>query len=212
MTPLTRKTLLVFLIILTAASAGTMYGYYQKSDNNLAEPAALPIGNTAIPAPANSDITVYVTGEVNKPGVVTLPAASRVIDAISACNGVTDNADKDNINMAEPLQDGQQVTVPTKNTILPATAAAPPTNADSIIIPSAGNTANSTRNITGGKININTASEKELVELPGVGPSTAQKIIRYRQENGAFSTIDEIKNVRGIGDGKFAKMKDLIKT
>ena len=97
----------------------------------------------------------------------------------------------------------------TKN---PATAAAPPTNADSIIIPSAGNTANSTRNITGGKININTASEKELVELPGVGPSTAQKIIRYRQENGAFSTIDEIKNVRGIGDGKFAKMKDLIKT
>ena len=193
--------LIILFIVITAGTAGTMYGYHEKNSVNIAEPAAIPAAET-------KTVTVYVAGAVNNPGVTTVPDGSRVIDAITACGGVTADADQNNINMAELLRDGQQITVPEKIAI-PTTdrydeQTTPVADKKSSPSPSA---AKSTRTI-----NINTATESELDELPGVGPATAKKIVEYRQNNGRFETPEDIKKVRGIGDGKFAKMKDMITT
>lgn len=112
-------------------------------------------------------------------------------DAINACGGVLPNADHENINMAQVLKDGQQLRVPEK------------TNGSS----QAGTAGNSGTG-KAGLVNINTADEKALDALPGIGPAMAKRIIEYRETEGQFQTIEDLKKVKGIGDAKFNKMKD----
>lgn len=152
----------------------------------------------------NKKIIIHISGQVNNEGVYELEEGSRIIDAINKAGGVTETADTSQINLAEKIEDGAKIYVPAKG------EESVETNSQE------GKTTKNTKNISqdketkSKKININTATEEELDTLPGIGQATAQKIIEYRKENGKFSKIEDIKDVSGIGDSKFEKIKDLI--
>ena len=162
-------------------------------------------------------IFVYVTGEVNNPGVIMLSENSRIIDAINSAGGTTNNANISKINLAYVLKDGMKVNIPSKEDLKNNS------NFDYITMSSGdGKNDNTSENESSlssksdksstnkSTVNINIATQTELETLPGIGPSTALKIINYRNENGKFSSIDEIKNVSGIGDSKFENIKKYI--
>ena len=151
-------------------------------------------------------VVVHVIGEVNNPGVVTLPEGSRIIDAINMAGGKTEEADLSKINLAYIVEDGTQIYIPRINENL---------NQVNLISDGAGvgvviTDSNVEENEVNAKVNINTASKEKLETLPGVGETTAQKIIDYREANGKFKTIEDIKNVSGIGDSKYESLKDKI--
>lgn len=149
-------------------------------------------------------IKVYVIGEVNTPGVVTINEQSRIVDAIEEAGGKTENADLTKINLAYILDDGVQITVPRIGD----------NNAETYIREDAGENVISeglvSENQEKIKVNINTANLQKLETLPGVGETTAQKIIDYRNQNGKFSKKEDLKNVNGIGDSKYEKIKEYI--
>ena len=153
------------------------------------------------------EITVYISGQVAKEGVVTLSIDKRLADAVEKLGGLTKNADTNNINLAMKLEDEKHYIIPKEGEVIQ-------NNSDSTQVTSNKDN-NSSNNATqsdsqGSKININTADLKQLDNIPGVGEATANKILSYRDENGEFKSIEEIKNVNGIGDKKFENMKDLI--
>lgn len=152
--------------------------------------------------PAPRKIAVYVSGQVKTPAVVTLDDTGnlRAVDAVNAVGGLTELADAELVNLAEPVSDGQHIHIPTKEIFLQEIAAAAPNKS--------GNFAQTAH--SGELININTADETELQKIRGIGPVIAGRIVEYRQSNGAFQTIDEIKKVRGIGNKTFEKMRDAI--
>lgn len=156
-------------------------------------------GPAASPSP---DVMVYVCGAVRSPGVVRLPAGARVTDALEVAGGPTAKAELAAVNLAAPVTDGEQIVVPERGAA--PVAAAPAQDGSSggaLSAAPAGSTG------SGALVNINTASLEELDALDGVGPSTAQKIIDYRTASGGFKTIEEIKEVPGIGDAKFASIQ-----
>lgn len=140
------------------------------------------------------NITIHITGEVKYPGVVVLQNGARIVDAIEAAGGETEEADLNKLNLAYILNDGEKIYVPNKNDM----------NSEEILENQQGDDKQSS-------ININTATVEELTELPGIGEATANKIIEYRKQNGKFETIEELKNVAGIGNSKFENIKDKIK-
>lgn len=153
-------------------------------------------------------IYVYVTGEVKNNGIVILNNGARISDAIEAAGGLTENADISEINMVYELQDGIKLSIPNKQQIEEnekfnyiITNSNDNQNEETIIKDTSEN-----NNL----ININNATQTELETLPGIGPSLALNIINYRKENGRFSSIDEIKNVKGIGDSKYENIKRYI--
>jgi len=158
-------------------------------------------------------IYVDVSGAVNKPSVIALSEGSRVIDAIEAAGGLKDDADLTGINRAEILEDGAYLYVPTEKEVaddLVGSAIQGVGGSGSIGSTSeGGNSGNAYSNQ--GKININTADSNTLQQLNGVGPATAEKIIDYRNSNGRFKKIEDLKNVSGIGDKTFEKMAAYIK-
>lgn len=177
----------------------------------------LPHGATAYVQKTDTsrEIVVYVTGAVEKPGLVHLAPDARVDDALKQVIPLLE-ANLDSMNPAEKLKDGQKVNVPYKVVIpVPGVAAdGSPTNAGSVgAVPSlnAPAVANPTAPVinptpSGGMININTAGAAELDELSGIGPALAERIIQYRTEHGAFSKPEDLKDVAGIGDKTFEKM------
>lgn len=136
---------------------------------------------------------VDMGGEVMSPGVYKMKSGSRVFEAIEKAGGLTAKADTTAINQAEQVKDGQKITIPAR-TSRSSTA-------------ESGGTVSSPGT---SMININTADSADLQEIPGVGPVTAEKIIEYRNQNGDFRQKSDIKNVSGIGDKTYAKMKDKI--
>jgi competence protein ComEA len=157
------------------------------------------------PTATSGPIQVYVNGQVAAPNVYELSPASLIGDAIEAAGGWTDEANTAVVNLAQPLVDGMQIYVPS---LAEVSEAAVPVVSDPAPLTRSGEVIDMTAG--GGLVNINTAGLEELDSLPGIGPSTAQKILDYRDENGRFNTIEELMNVSGIGEAKFDGVKDLI--
>jgi len=151
---------------------------------------------TLRPPPTEQPIVVQIAGAVPRPGVYALAKGSRVQDAISAAGGFLAEADKTGINLARALDDGEQLEIPYAEGSSPVLGTPLPASTES---------ASSSE-----LIDINTASLAELDSLPGIGPTTAQKIIDYREQNGPFLTKEDIINVSGIGPGTYERLKDLI--
>lgn len=149
-----------------------------------------------------SYIVVDVAGAVLNPSVVTLPAGSRVNDAIQAAGGLMSDADTTAINRAKTLTDGEQVYVPTQGENAPVSAEGGTGAASSSAAVSSPSEP--------ALVNINTASIDELDTLPGVGPSTAQAIVDDRTQNGPFTSTEDLMRVSGIGEKKFEKLSSLI--
>jgi competence protein ComEA len=163
------------------------------------EPAAPIVISTPLPTPTPlpsvtpAPIRVYVSGAVLSPAVCELPPGSIVRDAIDAAGGPASDADLTCINLALELQDQQHVHVPLKgeSDAPPVISGGAPGSEDAVV-------------------NINTATERELETLPGVGEVTARHIVEYREASGLFGAIEEIQNVSGIGPKTFEGIKDLI--
>ncbi len=181
------------------------------ASSTIAEGLVAPgLGNEASPASAVARITIYVSGEVVKPGVYVLLPTARIIDALQAAGGATSAADLVVVNLAAPLVDAAQVFIPrigsTPRVKLPRPRAG-------INLPTAGSVVVGSGSGSGsgsavpGIVDLNSASLSDLDSLPGVGPSTAQAIIDYRVANGPYASVDDLLNVRGIGPSKLAAMR-----
>ena len=159
-------------------------------------------------------IYVYVAGEVNNPSVVELEEGQRVADAIEKAGGLTESGEIKNINLAYKLKDGEKLYIPSLDEVIESeeedtNIAYITSGINGEINGTTSNSENNSENSTSnGLININTATQTELETLDGIGPSTAKKIIDYREENGKFNSIEDIQNVSGIGDAKYAAIKD----
>ncbi|MBF0926523.1 MAG: helix-hairpin-helix domain-containing protein [Clostridiales bacterium] len=152
----------------------------------------------------NKTIMVDISGEIITPGVVKLPEGSRIIDAITAAGGKTEDADLSKVNLAYILDDGVQLYIPRYNEKLEKEIVQ--TEPGIGIIQEGINTTSKKDS----KVNINTANKEKLATLPGIGEGTAEKIIEYRSKTGKFNVIDEIKKIPGIGESKFKSLKDKI--
>lgn len=146
------------------------------------------------------EIIIHVTGAVRKQGIVQVEEGARISDVIDAADGVTNEADLNKINLAYIVKDGQKIYVPYLND---------ETNIE-YFTQEAGENVIEEKNEKTVKVNINTANQTELETLSGIGPSTALKIINYRETNGDFEKTEDIKNVPGIGDAKYESLKESI--
>ncbi len=154
----------------------------------------------------SQSFVVYVSGYVNNPGVYELSAGSRMIDAIDAAGGYSKEAYDNYLNLASLISDGQMIYVPSEEEVSQGNVESIAGNGGTSGIGVNGNNAGN----SDGLVNINSASKEELMTLPGIGESKADKIIAYREENGRFSTPEGIMEISGIKDGLYNKIKDKI--
>lgn len=173
--------LLIFIIFLAVGK------YISKPAKNITEKDIFT--ESAVSTNETKKITVYVNGEVKKPGVYVLDSGSRIGDAVNISGGFTELADTARINLAKKLRDEDYIFIDSK---------------------SEKNSSTSSGNTSEGKVNINTATKEELMTVPGIGEVTAQNIIAYREKNGDFSTLEDLKKVGRIGDKTLEKFKDKI--
>ena len=202
-----RNVMMGWAIAFLLGSAVTAVGLTMTNRVRPAPIVIVPPEPTASPKPTTTPgpMRVYVNGEVAAPAVYELPPGSLVQQAIEAAGGFGEEANTAVVNLAQPLSDGAQVYVPSRTEV--AAAPAVVVNNRTTAIDVLGETAVTN---SGGLVNINMATAEELDTLPGIGPSTAQKILNYRDENGRFNAIEEIMNVSGIGEAKFNNVKELI--
>ena len=211
-----RNIVLIMLVFLCVITSFILYGKnkskvfkdeYMKNifveeeapDDNSVEVNAEPIkevkGENQL-TKGTKMIVVEIKGEVANPDVYEISEGSIIRDLITKAGGLTNEANIDKINRADKLRDNQLIVIPNKNELSNANT--------NINVSKEGNTAED------GIININTASLEELQKINGVGEVKAKSIINYRETNGGFKSIDEMKNIEGIGDKTFEKMKDQI--
>ncbi len=181
------------IALVSAALIGMVVGGYF-----LLRPAPRPAGDFTPAEETYSEagqqetggLTVHVAGAVSYPGVVLLKKGDRVIDAVMAAGGPLPEADLEKLNLAQAVQDGQKITVSVKGTAeSPGDPGTEPEDE---------------------RVNLNTSSRRELEGLPGIGPTLAERIIAYREKKGGFRSVEELKQVSGIGDKKFEEIRDLV--
>lgn len=182
----------------TSTTAGTVTVPAGGADGPDAGSATVAAG------PAGSDVTVHVAGAVSRPGVVTLAPGSRVVDAVAAAGGMVAGADPDRVNLAAPLVDGRRVVVPLVGQappaeVVPSGGAAEASGAGGAAVPA-----------VGAPVDLNTADEAALDSLPGIGPATAAAIVAHRGEAGPFRSVDDLLDVRGIGEAKLEALRGLV--
>ena len=179
------KVIVVSLVILV------IYGiWYFKTNKELQDVSAYYIGSSEKVEKTVDNLVVYIAGEVNNPGVYELKEGDRVNDLIKASGGITDQANLDSINLARKVTDGEKIYIPKEGEEV---------QEEKISV-----------NNMSGKIDINTANITELQMLDGIGSATAKKIVEYREKNGRFSSIEDIKKVGGIGESKYNSIKEKI--
>lgn len=184
---------IVILAVLVAVTAGLrLLGTATASEFEVGASSAQAEKHGQDSEYEESPIYVHVSGAVANPGLYEVAKGSRVAVAVEAAGGFTDDAAVDSVNLARVLEDGEKVSVAVRGE-------------DQAQIAESANEASSS-----GLLNINTASQAELETLPGIGASTAQKIISDRAANGPFKTIEDLKRVSGIGDKKYESLSDLI--
>lgn len=201
-----RKDIIIIIAISIILSLGMIIFHSTKSSNILLDKSenieiaekieeddndAVIEQNSAVVK--NEKVVVYISGEVVNPQVVEMKDGDRLIDAVEKCGGMTENADKNAVNLALLLKDEDHYVIPKIGENLQLNT-------------SSNNKSSQNNNL----VNINTADKTTLISLPSIGEKTAEKIIQYRETNGNFKSIDDIKNINGIGEKKFEQIKDLI--
>lgn len=183
--------IIIFLMILLSIGG---YKFFENNDDMYIVSEEENVNEVVITTNDTFDnkktVTIFISGEVLNPGVVTLDSDKRLWDAVNLVGGTTVDADLNNINLAIKLEDEKHYIIPKVGENIQNQETKKDENND--------------------KININTASVEELDSLPGVGESTANKIISHREENGEFLSIEEIQNVNGIGEKKYDEIKNHI--
>ncbi|WP_149085528.1 MULTISPECIES: ComEA family DNA-binding protein [Microbacterium] len=171
---------LAIVALSTAVGLGLLQGQQSSVE-------AVPLAeSTASVEPAPAELYVHVLGAVERPGLYVLHADSRVVDALAAAGGSTDAADLAGVNLARPVEDGEQILVPVVGAISDPSAAPP----------------------GDGTVDLNTADQAALEELPGIGPALAERIVAWREENGRFRTVDDLLAVPGIGEKVLEGLRD----
>lgn len=165
-------------LLVAALGAGI---WYQQSS-----PDPAPLIEGPLVTAATGSITVHVSGEVVAPGLVEITASARVADAVAAAGGTTRNADLARVNLAAPVDDGQQIVIP------------------HVSEQAAGG------GVADGRVRINTATVDELEQLPGVGPVLAARIALHREENGLFAVVEDLLDVAGIGERKLEGLREAV--
>ena len=199
-----KKIVIIVGIIIIIGILYFIYNEVDKKSTDQIDNNMLSIeNNTKENEESKEFVIVHITGAVRTPGIVKLPEGARIEDAIDKAGGLTEDADISDVNLAYVLEDGIKIKIPTiseeKN--------------EEIIISSSGEgivekeISNNSENKI---ININKANETDLQTLPGIGASLAGRIVEYRNSNGKFNEIEDIKNVSGIGESKYENIKNLI--
>ncbi len=210
MQKLNKKILFIIIII-----SGIIYGvfnYFTQNKNkenleNISQDIIInnQTENTTEENNNQEKIVIHITGAICNEGIYELEENSRIVDAVKIAGGLKEEADLKQINLAYVLEDGMKINIPSKNESRNEAS----NNTENYTTKE---NLNSSNNAKTSKVNINSATQTELETLPGIGPSTALKIINYRKEKGKFNKIEDIKNVNGIGESKFNKIKEFIKT
>ena len=156
-------------------------------------PSGQPVELLLPPTPA--PIVVHIAGAVREPGVYQLPVGSRVVQAVNAAGGFADQANQDGVNLAAILYDGMKLQVPALGEELATEIPRPEGNREAAISE---------------PVNVNTASEEELMRLPNIGPTRAKAILQYREHNGPFISIEQLMNVTGIGIETFESIREMV--
>lgn len=182
-----------------AVALAALVGWLLLRTPPAAPEAGLPLaGSPADPAPTTTtgptEVVAHAAGAVVVPGVYRLPEGARVEDLLAAAGGPLEGADLDRVNLAAPLVDGAQVHVPLVGEALPAVPAGTGPGGQ-----------------PEGPLDLNTATAEQLDTLPGVGPATATAILEERERRGGFGAVDELLDVRGIGEAKLDDLRDLVR-
>lgn len=196
------KQIIIISVLLVVIIAGIFIYLYQNhsTDYSFLEISESTV-NSEVSNVLEEKIVIHIAGQVANPGIVELKDGARIVEAIEAAGGVTSDANLEKINLAYILEDGMKVYIP---------SIADEDENNYVTTGSSGVSSNSSNATQTLKININTASVDDFSKIPGIGSSIASRIVEYRKENGKFSTVEDIKNVSGIGDAKFNNIKSYI--
>jgi competence protein ComEA len=205
-----RKIIIILVVVILTGGGYWMLKHFHPTlflgePNFVVETEAAPPPSPA-PTP-KSEIAIHVTGAVKLPGVYYLSTDARVHEAIEKAGGKTDQADVHGLNLAAKIRDGEQIYVPEIHQI-PDVGQTIPTSSSSAAPPQPSVRRSASSN--GSRININTATFQELQTVRGIGPTMAQRIIEYRQTSGRFATVDDLTNVKGIGEKTLEKIRHLV--
>lgn len=216
-----RKIIIILVVVILAGGGYWMLKYFHPS-LFLGEPDLVVETEATPPTPPaptpKSEIVVHVTGAVKSPGVYYLSTDARIHEAIEKAGGGTDRADIHSLNLAAKIRDGQQIDVPELRQIPDVRRDTPmPSTVEEHVIPISPDVSvppqpsiKKSALSDESRININTATSQELQTLRGIGPAMAQRIIEYRQTSGGFSTVDDLTNVKGIGEKTLEEIRDSI--
>lgn len=209
-----KKILLIGAIVIAILIGGIVYYFIQNEEEEYVDFEGLEnsvenvVQNEMKSEIVEQKIVVHISGQVAKPGVINLKEGARLIDAINEAGGLTSEADISKINLAYVLEDAQKIYIPSVKEKEEMEYISSGNGDGKIVTGGSGQTSNKKEEKL--MVNINTAKEEELMKLDGIGSSIATRIITYRKENGKFNTIEDIKNVSGIGEAKFNKIRNCI--
>lgn len=206
---------LALYVLIGLCAAGLSYAHFARSRNSVGSEIVFRENTESESSAKGGKVVCHVTGCVNRPGVYTLEAGQRIIDAIKTAGGAKPNANLDALNLAQKVEDGSKIEVPEvlSGAVPSAAPAALPYSSGQPTPSPGGRTSSAPAKLSSpgqGVVHINSAGLDELQRLPGVGPATAQKILDYRRSIGAFRRTEQIMDVSGIGPKKYEKMRPFL--